>query len=86
VPYDSTAPAVAPDGLAEAVLLEPEVRVLQPGTEAVYAYKGHAAGYIGPPGRCPPFGAGRRCWLFARGRPVSGRGIARCHQLLFKKW
>jgi hypothetical protein len=36
---DSTAPEVAPDGLAEAVLLEPEVRVLQPGTEAVYAYE-----------------------------------------------
>ena len=26
-------------GLAEAVLLEPEVRVLQPGTDAVYAYE-----------------------------------------------
>jgi hypothetical protein len=36
---ESTAPEVAPDGLAEAVLLEPEVRVLQPGTEAVYAYE-----------------------------------------------
>ena len=36
---ESTAPVVAPDGLAEAVLLEPEVRVLQPGTEAVYAYE-----------------------------------------------
>jgi len=36
---DGTVPAAAPDGLAEAVLLEPEVRVLQPGTDAVYAYE-----------------------------------------------
>jgi hypothetical protein len=36
---DSAATAIAPDGLAEAVLLEPEVRVLQAGTEAVYAYE-----------------------------------------------
>jgi VWFA-related protein len=36
---DATEPAIAADGLAEAVLLEPEVRVLQPGTDAVYAYE-----------------------------------------------
>jgi hypothetical protein len=29
----------APAGLADAVLLEPQVRVLEPGTEAVYAYE-----------------------------------------------
>jgi hypothetical protein len=29
----------APEGLAEAVLLEPQVRVLEPGSEAVYAYE-----------------------------------------------
>jgi hypothetical protein len=29
----------APEGLAEAVLLQPEVRVLEPGTDAVYAYE-----------------------------------------------
>jgi hypothetical protein len=28
-----------PEGLAESVLLEPEVRVLEPGTDAVYAYE-----------------------------------------------
>ncbi len=32
-------PGAAPEGLAEAVLLEPEVRVLEPGTDAVYAYE-----------------------------------------------
>jgi VWFA-related protein len=38
----STPPIVneaAPAGLADAVLLEPQVRVLEPGTEAVYAYE-----------------------------------------------
>ena len=29
----------APEGLADAVLFEPEVRVLSPGVNAVYAYR-----------------------------------------------
>jgi VWFA-related protein len=40
---DASAPGTvnepAPAGLADAVLLEPQVRVLEPGTEAVYAYE-----------------------------------------------
>lgn len=36
---DGTLRNAAPEGLAEAVLLEPQVRVLEPGTEAVYAYE-----------------------------------------------
>jgi VWFA-related protein len=36
---DGTVRDAAPEGLAEAVLLEPQVRVLEPGTDAVYAYE-----------------------------------------------
>jgi VWFA-related protein len=36
---DGTVRDAAAEGLAEAVLLEPEVRVLEPGTDAVYAYE-----------------------------------------------
>ena len=42
-PEDASAPPTVNDaaraGLADAVLLEPQVRVLEPGTEAVYAYE-----------------------------------------------
>jgi hypothetical protein len=33
------ASAAAPEGLDDAVLIEPQVRILEPGTEAVYAYE-----------------------------------------------
>ncbi len=36
---EGTEQDAAPEGLAEAVLLEPEVRVFEPGTDAVYAYE-----------------------------------------------
>jgi len=51
--------AAAPHGLTEQVRLEPEVRVVQPGSDAVYAYEIYDDGL--EPEHSSRLEMGRRC-------------------------